>query len=179
MAVIVVVLVITLTNLAVSNPVYSSYNPSSAGGLEPPAQKPASREFQCVILEHPGPCGSTPSWRQGVTLPNLYGHQTMDQALAELGSVLKSSHPSDSSGDLVAQFLCTLFLPPCPRTDQGARVASQSGGVPPLPLPCRPLCEMARGQVQDAGQSDTPSRWPSDIRCHMFPTEKCFALTGQ
>ncbi|XP_076460812.1 uncharacterized protein LOC143293611 [Babylonia areolata] len=191
MAAILVMLMITLTNLAVSNPVYSPYPTSNVEGVAPANRPPSSRGFHCIVLERPGPCASTPSWKQGVTLPNLYGHHTVDQALAELGTVLDSlslvGGDSSAGRGLVTQFLCTLYLPPCPRVEKGPRGAGgQTGGgggvgalPPPLPLPCRPLCEMARGEVRGGVQSGPSSaKWPSDVRCHMFPTENCFALAG-
>ena len=220
--VMVVVVMVTLTNLALSSPATSrrtgqSPSPSPAGRDLPPApnnnnnnnsnnnnhhnhaaapptplQSPPSTEKLCVVLEQPGPCGSGPSWRHGVTLPNLYGHYSLDQAFAQLHVVLAALPAASSSSELVTQFLCTLYLPPCPAVTGGrggpggpgaAVIGGPGGALPlPLPLPCRPLCELARGEVEGAGgsraRSGESSGWPSAIRCHMFPTERCYALAG-
>lgn len=195
MAAMLVAMLITLANLAVSNPVQSDW-PQGGSKAPTPLQKPPSPMNRCTVLAEPGPCGSGPSWRHGVTLPNLYGHYTVDQAFAELTAVLASLPAASSSSELVTHFLCTLYLPPCPSAggpgpvlvtldDGGASasaVASASAALP-LPLPCRPLCELARGEVQRAVErmqsgETSAAGWPSSIRCHMFPTERCYALAG-
>ena len=203
MAAMLVAMLITLANLAVSNPVqYSrtaaeSDRPRGGSKAPTPLQKPPSPVNRCTVLAEPGPCGSGPGWKHGVTLPNLYGHYTVDQAFAELTAVLASLPAASSSSELVTHFLCTLYLPPCPSTggpgpvlvtlDEGgasASAASASAALPlPLPLPCRPLCELARGEVQRAVErmqsgETSAAGWPSSIRCHMFPTERCYALAG-
>lgn len=189
MAAMLVVMTITLANLAVSNPVqYSLAKRDLPHNAPTPLQQPPSPEKRCTVLEQPGPCGSGSSWWHGVTLPNLYGHYTVDQAFAELRAVLASLPSGSSSSELVIQFLCTLYLPPCLTSGSGpALLTSQQGGGTAaalllLPLPCRPLCEMARGEVEGVEGKTTlsgeTSGWPSSIRCHMFPTERCYALAG-
>lgn len=109
-------------------------------------------------------------------LPNLYGHYTIRDASDQLEAVLRTVTSSSSpSSEIIAQFMCTLYLPPCPIP--GERVLVGVGE--PLPLPCRPLCELARAEVERAGSGKgAGDGWPSSIRCHVFPTERCYSLAG-
>ncbi|KAK7506414.1 hypothetical protein BaRGS_00002526, partial [Batillaria attramentaria] len=160
----VLIVTVHLVSLALSDPIPS-----------PPTSSPGER---CVPMEKRGPCGGDGAGQsRGVMLPNLYGHYTVSDALGQLQDVLRTvTSSSTTSSEVVSQFLCTLYLPPCPSTGEGLAV----GVGAPLPLPCRPLCEMARGEVERAsvgkGDADKREAWPSNIRCHMFPTERCYSL---
>ncbi|XP_076458144.1 uncharacterized protein LOC143291893 [Babylonia areolata] len=184
------------------------HNSSAAAAEDVPRNDLQQEERQCLALSDSAAAAADlcpgSSWVQGggASLPNLYGHYSPEQALAELRTTLDALPAvSPSSRDLVLQFLCTLYLPPCTHGEQAPELQQPtlgSSSPPPLlPLPCRPLCEMAREQavgragagaagvgargqagVYRSGGSDRGSGWPSAIRCHMFPTERCYTVAG-
>ncbi|KAL8558792.1 hypothetical protein ACOMHN_046375 [Nucella lapillus] len=172
--------------------IITSANPLSfqnvSGSVDVPVNSQPNR--QCVALDIGDICGSVgSSWNHGASLPNLYGQYTVEEAVAELRTTLEALHAlRSSSRDLVQQFLCALYLPPCP--ESGPRESQDAPRPPPppsLPLPCRPLCEMAREEVLGGGAAGRPrpssgvarpggggGGWPGGIHCHMFPTDRCY-----
>ncbi|PVD37631.1 hypothetical protein C0Q70_00228 [Pomacea canaliculata] len=172
------VTVVVLTLISVSSRTMST----SARGPQPGYSDVNSR---CQPLGHGGPC-SVSGPPRGVALPNLYGHLTVLQAEAEVKVILNNMTTSVRgymSSEFVRPFLCTLYLPPCLDSTHDEDAVSRMRGL--VLLPCRPLCEMAKEEVKRMGNGlpsdgsrDRAGSWPSNIRCHMFPTERCFTLQG-
>lgn len=132
---------------------------------------------RCLPVTVGGPCSTERVRTHGTALPNLYGHHTVAEALEHLRPVLENV-TSPFKGETVVQFLCTLYLPPCPDDRQSQAGAAEM--VRLVPLPCRGLCEMARDEVESrAGTGNTLGGWPTNLRCHVFPTERCYALEGK
>lgn len=175
------VTVVVLTLISVSSRTMST----SARGPQPGYSDVNSR---CQHLGHGGPCSAgVSSPPRGVALPNLYGHLTVLQAEAEVKVILNNMTTSVRgyvSSEFVRPFLCTLYLPPCLDSTHDEDATLRMRGL--VLLPCRPLCEMAKEEVKrmanglpSDGSRDRAGSWPSNIRCHMFPTERCFTLQGK
>ncbi|CAG5135136.1 unnamed protein product [Candidula unifasciata] len=101
-------------------------------------------------------------------MPNLYGDALSRNAGAKIHEILTQA---DKDSVLVG-FFCTLYLPPCAdRTSQDNEQVDQQM----VPLPCRPLCELAAQKRKEYTILDELP-WP--VRCSSLPTENCFNLPG-
>lgn len=88
------------------------------------------------------------------SLPNTLGHTNQEEAGQEVHQFLPLVETGCSR--YLQEFLCILYVPPC---DVGGLVGR---------VPCRELCEAARGDCEIVIEQNG-FQWPKTLACERFP----------